>query len=415
MILAAPPATAKRYRKESHRGRPPGEMLERVRPLLPLAGISRLAVLTGLDRVGIPTVSAVRPAGSTLSIHAGKGLDLDAALASAAMEAIEVFHAETAPQPFVTATYEDLASRFATAPVDRLALRRHAIFDTSFPERWTLGWDVLHNCEVAVPFDQVVLGRRSGRVFPRTFQSTSNGLASGTTPVEALVVALLEVIERDALASHRLAAHLGVRPLARVSLRAASHFPMVADLLQRFERAKIQPIVFDCTVDTGVPVFWAILYDLTTRGLGLFHGGGAHLDPEVAIVRALLEAAQSRAVYISGARDDVSQRSLVRLRSLDTAATIDTLNSYPVVVDLGRARSQAQDTFEADLALLLHHLQAIGIEQVVTVDLTLPEFSDTLAVVRVIVPGLDGPGYQRGHQSPRAQAFVERAKAGAER
>jgi hypothetical protein len=42
------------------------------------------------------------------------------------------------------------------------------------------------------------------------------------------------------------------------------------------------------------------------------------------------------------------------------------------------------------------------------VDLTLPPYRDVLSVVRVIVPMLDGPGFEHGHPSPRAAAFAAR-------
>jgi ribosomal protein S12 methylthiotransferase accessory factor len=40
------------------------------------------------------------------------------------------------------------------------------------------------------------------------------------------------------------------------------------------------------------------------RTLGFYQGFGAHLVPEIAIARALTEAAQTRLTYIAGARDD---------------------------------------------------------------------------------------------------------------
>jgi ribosomal protein S12 methylthiotransferase accessory factor YcaO len=39
----------------------PEETLERVRPLLPALGITRIANVTGLDMVGIPVAAACRP------------------------------------------------------------------------------------------------------------------------------------------------------------------------------------------------------------------------------------------------------------------------------------------------------------------------------------------------------------------
>jgi YcaO-like protein with predicted kinase domain len=86
--------TAKTYMRGTHRLIPPAETLARLKPLLPQMGITRLANVTGLDTIGIPVVMSVRPCSRSLSVSQGKGLDLDSAKASAAMESIEGYHAE---------------------------------------------------------------------------------------------------------------------------------------------------------------------------------------------------------------------------------------------------------------------------------------------------------------------------------
>ena len=64
------------------------------------------------------------------------------------------------------------------------------------------------------------------------------------------------------------------------------------------------------------------------------------------------------------------------------------------------------ETFADDVAAALGRLRSVGIEEVAVVDLTKPEFA--LPVVRVVIPGLEGPdghaGYVRG---PRATAVLE--------
>ena len=85
---------AKGFFQGTQRSVPPAETLERVRPTFPVAGITRIANITHLDRIGVPTTLAIRPNGQTLSNSSGKGFDLDAAKTSAVMEAIELFHAE---------------------------------------------------------------------------------------------------------------------------------------------------------------------------------------------------------------------------------------------------------------------------------------------------------------------------------
>jgi ribosomal protein S12 methylthiotransferase accessory factor len=61
------------------------------------------------------------------------------------------------------------------------------------------------------------------------------------------------------------------------------------------------------------------------------------------------------------------------------------------------------ETMEQDLDWMLERLRANGIDQVVAVDLTRPEFD--LAVVRVVIPGLEAPDDDEDYvPGPRARA-----------
>ena len=69
----------------------------------------------------------------------------------------------------------------------------------------------------------------------------------------------------------------------------------------------------DFTADINVPTIAASADDTVTRDAGLLTlGMGTHLDPEVAILRALTEVAQSRATQINGAREDTVRADFAR-------------------------------------------------------------------------------------------------------
>ena len=59
--------------------------------VLAAVGITRLADITSLDRVGIPIVSAIRPTAQegAVSVYSGKGESLEQAKVSAIMEGAE--------------------------------------------------------------------------------------------------------------------------------------------------------------------------------------------------------------------------------------------------------------------------------------------------------------------------------------
>ena len=75
---------AKRFRLGTHRARDPGETLERALRHAGRFGLTRVAVLTGLDVTGIPVAAAIRPNARSLSVFQGKGATLAAAKASRA-------------------------------------------------------------------------------------------------------------------------------------------------------------------------------------------------------------------------------------------------------------------------------------------------------------------------------------------
>ena len=94
-LVEAPGGARKTYRDGTHRIRRPEETLKSTTPLLPVAGVTRIANVTGLDRIGIPVVMVVRPNARSVSVSQGKGITLAAAKASGVMESIEGHVAET--------------------------------------------------------------------------------------------------------------------------------------------------------------------------------------------------------------------------------------------------------------------------------------------------------------------------------
>ncbi len=114
--------TAKRYLLGTHRSHAPEETLARLRPLLPSMGITRIANVTGLDRTGIPVVTACRPNARSVSVSQGKGLSLDAARASAVMEAVEGWHGEHIVKPLKLASLAEMRREHAVVDVTQLPM-----------------------------------------------------------------------------------------------------------------------------------------------------------------------------------------------------------------------------------------------------------------------------------------------------
>ena len=191
----------KRYRHGTNRCCSPLETRRKLAPLLRAMGITRVANVTGLDHVGIPVVIVYRPNARSLSSAQGKGLDLDAVRASGLMEAVESFHAEHFDRPLRFESYAELRRQVPDVVLDGLPRAAGAHFDPDRPLPWIEGYDLLDDKPAWVPFELVHTDFRipppEGSGF---FLQTSNGLAAGNHFLEALIHAVSEVIEADALA-----------------------------------------------------------------------------------------------------------------------------------------------------------------------------------------------------------------------
>ncbi len=382
----------KRFCNGTHRIVEPEVTLARVLPLAQRFGITRVAVLTGLDRIGIPVVAAIRPNSRSIAQHQGKGLTLAAAKASAVMEAAETYHAETISLPLRMAAYEELGEqavqprRLPLAPFG--ALLGSGINTERVP--WIAAQDLMSGAPLWVPFD--LISADFTQLLPSDgalFQATTNGLASGNSWLEAVLHALYEVVERDAIAIWR-AAPASVQDARAIDL-ATIDAVSGQQLITQFQRAGMQLRVWDVSSDVRLPVFVCLVqsYD-DTDPVEPQLGTGCHINREVALSRALTEAAQARITVISGARDDFVPADYIaanRTRQREIAAywlQSSARRPFALAPDPPPTKDLAED-----LQIVLSTLDAAGIDQACWVDLRQPGID--IPVVRVVVPGLEGP------------------------
>ena len=106
----------KQYFRGTHRVRSPAETLADYSRFMPRMGITRLANVTGLDRIGLPVCVAVRPNSRGLSTSQGKGETIEAAKVSALMESIESWHGERIEQPLRITSWLRAPLRNSTRP-----------------------------------------------------------------------------------------------------------------------------------------------------------------------------------------------------------------------------------------------------------------------------------------------------------
>lgn len=356
-----------------------------VRPHLAAMGITRIARLTGLDTIGIPVSACIRPAARSLSVSQGKGLTEDLADVSAVMESIECFHAENLVPTAIVGTAQD-AQRTSSAVMEPSiwtgpfvqGRRQDAVID------WTSATDLLTGTELLVP--RAVVGLDLARLDAASAQVrvTSNGLASGNTLEEATCHALFELIERDSVQRWTEAGAEG--EASEIDLATVSGPAL--DLLASFERAGVIVRVWDATGDLGVATFVCHVRDrVNVRGLATFVGMGAHFSRDIAMCRALTEAAQSRLTMIAGSRDDLSPAAYRHQAAPLKGADAKNGQQGPPHVDYSTCGSEVFATTMSEmLDALCRRLVAGGHAQLLRVDLTSEQFG--VPVVRMIVPGM---------------------------
>jgi len=396
------------YRKGTHRTRVPADTLARVRPWMHEMGITRISNITGLDRLGIPVAMASRPNSRSISVSQGKGHDLDAAKASALMEAVETWHAERISQPLRFCSSQELGQEgLAVADIARLPRLPDSTLSPASPIFWIQGQDLLSNTPRWLPLEMVstdyILPGMPGCGY---FQANTNGLASGNTLQEAICHGIYEVVERDAEALWKQ------MPLRKQQLRIVDldsvDDPDCLGLLEKFSQAAIAIRLWDITSDIGIAAFVCLAAGGEDDWADPEFGAGCHPAREVALSRALTEAAQARTTYIAGTRDDVGAREYEpRQRRRRRIHCTQLLDNHPPQRNYPDIISRSYDSMEEDLRWTLEQLQQAGIAQVLTVDLSKERLG--LAVVRVVIPGLEGAcGHGSADYLPgeRARALI---------
>lgn len=379
----------KTYRGGTHRLIEPRETLARVCPLLSSMGVTRVANITGLDRVGVPVVQVCRPNSRSLAVSQGKGLGLAAAKASALMESVEVYHAEHITLPVKHARYVDLGRSHRIVDVTALNRPKASGYHSELPLLWIEGFDLLQDEAVWLPFEMV----DANFTFPRPagngcFAATSNGLASGNHLLEAISHGISEVVERDATTLWALAGK-EKQDRTRISLDTVTD-AACREVLEKFERAGIVVGIWETTFDVGVPSFLCRIRENTSRMPGNVDipGYGCHPARSVALFRALTEAAQTRLTIIAGSRDDLVRRRYEQLGNpLVSWPDRPWFDYQGALRNFSEGPTWGAETFDEDVLWLLERLRATGIQRVVVVDLTKQEFG--LPVVRVVIPGLE--------------------------
>ncbi|MEV7213998.1 TOMM precursor leader peptide-binding protein [Kitasatospora cineracea] len=402
-----------------HRSASPEDMLEKYRPQLsPVTGV----VTTLVPAARTPTGLRVYVSGQNLSrqsgdlkqlrtglrsVSCGKGRTDVQARASALGEAMErfsgVFQGDEARR---TATFAELGdaaihpertllySAKQYAERDRWNVKQSMFnivpvpFRADDPIEWSPAWSLTEQRHRWLPTQAMYYGyRHSGRFYAA---GDSNGCAAGTSFEDAVLQGFLELVERDAVA---LWWYNRVQRPA-VDLDAFGD-PYIDQLREVYRGLRREIWALDLTADFGIPVVGAF-----SRRLDAGQGGtnedvliafGAHLDPHIALTRALTEMNQFLGPVAGDEHGKVSYAGAdPEQKAWWTTATV--ANQPYLLPDPHAPRSTpaswlplAGPDLADDLALVQKIVEDRGMEFLVA-DQTRPDVG--LPVARVIVPGM---------------------------
>lgn len=356
--------------------------------LIPEAGITRVADITGLDEIGLCVTSVVRPNSRALTVSSGKGSTISQACISGLMEGLEIFHAERFADwiPFGELPRDCVVPDLSDLPHtdDKEAPK------AAKPRlRMATGLELISGETAAVPFGLVHTDFRSETLQKNDgFVVCSNGLGGGSCYKDAATHALCEVIEGDAIALFK-ASQPG--SFGRVDWRAIEDDESQSQYA-RCRSLGIAVTAWDITTEIGVPCYYCRLVERERGPVGIpiaTDGAGCHPLPAIALRRALFEAIQTRVLLISGARDDLRPRHYFAKAPNDRGTAEIRLRD-----------SECSDrTASGLLKWLVSRLVVAGFRQAIVVDLK--SRSSHLSFVRVVVPGLEAYPYAVGYTKGR--------------
>ncbi|MGH9977285.1 MAG: YcaO-like family protein [Nitrososphaeraceae archaeon] len=425
-------------------------------PLCKKIGLTRISDITFMDRLKIPNFSAILPGTADMIwVYSGKGTTRSLAKASALMESIERY--SSLPSSYHGSIIRGNFFQFLESyncvihPAEVVEpanqIDKDAVMD------FVPGFDLIANEKVLIPAELALNMYHPKPPAIRAFSHFhTNGLASGNVIEEAICQALCEVIERDAVSIADLCSSsipynilenildsidktnntgpffLGI-PEENKFVDDSSIFPdvdiseidlsyeSVGSLIKKFEEAHIPLLIKDITQeDIGIPTFVASSIEWITHDYGYFAKGfGTHPDARVALIRAITESSQTRAVNIQGARDDLKKilykenDEIYKRKWQFMPASVSQL-SPPNRMDINRnfrrfseIKTQMNRDIMDDIYFILGRLKKAGLKRAIIVDLTNPDIG--IPVVRAIVPGLETFEVTHSIMGRRAKAY----------
>ena len=348
-----------------------------------------MADITGLDRLGIPVIQAVRPLALSNTVSQGKGYNHESAALSAILESAETFLAEQVSNFNVfSATADDLG-------IPDHFFKNHLLPHISSEWRqnqlpWVNASDLITEEPGWLPLELV----HTAFVHPPlasdgVFSGSTTGLAVALDESDAILHGIFECIERDAIArAHRIHGFLQRFRIDVATIDDTGTTKLIDDIRRRGLAVALW--VIEGAGD--VPVIWCQLMEDGTQPLIMPYpadGFAASLDPCSAVQQAVREAAQSRLAAISGARDDITRANYPRYPDWQWIESHrHLLENGPRSVDFRQLCESILPTPTDWLETVLHRLSGSRVSSVISANIDTGPLNNLYAV-RVALPQLE--------------------------
>jgi ribosomal protein S12 methylthiotransferase accessory factor len=356
-------------------------------------GVTRLAEITRLDWTGAVVFQAIRPWSRALSAHQGKAFCAEDAALGALMEAVESDHVEGFDGETWHATFADLPLAERAPDLADFAAARGAVPDVAEPLAWTPARRILGGGRIWVPFETVCLDFTYWG--DERLDRSSTGVGAHFTTEAADLVALFEVIERDAeqawltlAAPQRSALAIDVESIP---------FDWFGQLRRRLESGGLRIAVHQVPGVVDTPILLAVVDAQPGSGVAQppVYGVAARSSAAEALARATLEALQTRLTQISGVRDSI----LYGPRRSPASPDGLTVPLSPRMRPLSWTRlEEGWSNVAVSPGDLARRLAAAGYPDAAVADLSRPDLP--VRVTKAFVPGLGNLGRRRRRPAP---------------
>lgn len=342
--------------------------------------VSRISYLTPLDKINVPVINLCLPNRARESFCAGKGHTIEQALISSFMEGVE----------YRVCDGKHLTFLKGLTNLQMLGLKKNVIKldDMHAPHLKELSLTKKYDwveCIELSSFKKVWLPKEIMTVTDHLpnknalnkFPST-NGMASGLHPVDAILHGLLELVERDAFCISNFTSPKKIE-IKSIDLK-------LKKLVTKIQQKGIEVLIFDITSDLDIPTLEVYLIEqMTPEKFAIHQGQASHFNISIALDKALLEATQVRLTYFAGAREDTSE-------GLNSLEDYNCLKSLHKTAHIKKFKSEFNK--KNNVYFLQHLIKKLSAKKMKNIFI-LNNSNENYGVFSCacFVPGLEGPNY----------------------